>query len=65
MFLLDRVGSNLSDLEDGNVAGADRVSVHSGESGRSKTTSQLEEAAKLPWLVKSIYEHINIPNTQN
>jgi len=50
-----------SDVEDGgNLTGnesgghnqpltADRVSVMSGASGRSKTTSQLEAAAKLPW----------------
>ena len=47
-----------SDMEDGNATGndnannpltADRVSVLSGASGRSKTTSQLEAAAKLPW----------------
>jgi len=41
-----------SDVEDGGGGGggphADRVSVLSGASGRSKTTSQLE-AAKLPW----------------
>lgn len=33
-------------MEEGH---ADRVSVLSGASGRSKTTSQLEAAAKLPW----------------
>ena len=40
-----------SDVEDGGGGGphADRVSVLSGASGRSKTTSQLEAAAKLPW----------------
>lgn len=45
-----------SDMEDGGPNGnqdapltADRVSVMSGASGRSKTTSQLEAAAKLPW----------------
>jgi len=44
-----------SDVEEGGStigppAGAsDRVSVLSGASGRSKTTSQLEAAAKLPW----------------
>ena len=39
-----------SDVEDGGGGTtADRVSVLSGASGRSKTTSQLEAAAKLPW----------------
>ena len=43
-----------SDNEDGTAGNAvpltaDRVSVLSGGSGRSKTTSQLEAAAKLPW----------------
>lgn len=39
-----------SDVEEGNGGPhADRVSVLSGASGRSKTTSQLEAAAKLPW----------------
>ena len=43
-----------SDVEDGGGGGgggttADRVSVLSGASGRSKTTSQLEAASKLPW----------------
>ena len=47
-----------SDVEDGGGHGgggggggntADRVSVLSGASGRSKTTSQLEAASKLPW----------------
>lgn len=42
-----------SDMEEGATANnpltADRVSVLSGASGRSKTTSQLEAASKLPW----------------
>lgn len=38
-----------SDVEEGAGPHADRVSVLSGASGRSKTTSQLEAAAKLPW----------------
>ena len=41
-----------SDVEDGGGGGgatADRVSVLSGASGRSKTTSQLEAAKNLPW----------------
>ena len=39
-----------SDVEDGGGGTtADRVSVLSGASGRSKTTSQLEAASKLPW----------------
>ena len=42
-----------SDVEDGGGHGggttADRVSVLSGASGRSKTTSQLEAISKLPW----------------
>ena len=39
-----------SDVEDGGGgATADRVSVLSGASGRSKTTSQLEAAKNLPW----------------
>ena len=39
-----------SDVEDGGGGQtADRVSVLSGASGRSKTTSQLEAASKLPW----------------
>ena len=53
-------GSNFqvtSDVEGGNsttegppgILSGDRVSVLSGASGRSKTTSQLEAAEKLPW----------------
>jgi len=53
-------GSNFqvtSDVEGGNsttegppgILSGDRVSVLSGASGRSKTTSQLEAADKLPW----------------
>lgn len=43
-----------SDVEEGNSTvgppgTSDRVSVLSGASGRSKTTSQIEAAAKLPW----------------
>ena len=45
-----------SDVEEGGHGGgggggptADRVSVLSGASGRSKTTSQLEAISKLPW----------------
>ena len=39
-----------SDVEDGRGGTtADRVSVMSGASGRSKATSQLEAASKLPW----------------
>ena len=41
--------TNASDLEDGKAPGADRVSIVSGASGRSKTTSQLEAISKLPW----------------
>ena len=40
--------NNASDVEDGKTA-ADRVSIVSGASGRSKTTSQLEAISKLPW----------------
>ena len=39
----------IPDLEDGGVDKADGVSVLSGHSDRSKTTSQLEADAKLPW----------------
>lgn len=53
-------GSNFqvtSDVEGGNsttegppgILSGDRVSVLSGASGRSKTTSQIEAAEKLPW----------------
>jgi len=47
-----------SDVEEGTIpnptfvgptGASDRVSVLSGASGRSKTTSQIEAAAKLPW----------------
>jgi hypothetical protein len=41
--------NNASDMEDGKAAGADRLSIVSGASGRSKTTSQLEAISKLPW----------------
>ena len=40
----------LSDLEDGDIdKKADGLSVISGHSDHSRTTSQLEEATKLPW----------------
>jgi len=50
-------GSNFhvtSDVEEGNSTvgppgASDRVSVLSGASGRSRTTSQIEAANKLPW----------------
>ncbi|TRY71182.1 hypothetical protein TCAL_17321 [Tigriopus californicus] len=40
---------SLFETDDVEGVPADRVSVFSGASGRSKTTSQLEAAAKLPW----------------
>ena len=42
-------GGPASGLTGGPPGAHDRVSVLSGASGRSKTTSQLEAAAKLPW----------------
>jgi len=54
-FPLGRVGSAFtatSDMENGK--GPDHVSVLSAGSGRSRTTSQLEAATKLPWYGKLI-----------